>query len=155
MSNAHNPKPFPFPFHDADKETVAAKKAHTLEEWVQKFLLNEGNHGLATALRTEAALMVDLIEIPLSLLNKIEGPEPVQKRETLDVWEERVSGLTLMIEEGYKPPPLIVTDFWKPFEIVDGNHRHEAMLRNNIEKYPTIFFIKNEESVKILEPYKS
>ncbi len=58
-----------------------------------------------------------------------------------------------MIEDEYAPPPLIVTDYWSPMEIVDGNHRHEALLRNGVEKYWAIFFIKNESTKQLLRQY--
>ena len=142
-----------FPFNHAYDGAHAAKENNELENWVHTYLIQEGNHGLVTALKKETAISIDLIKIPLSLLNRIVGPEPVEDRETVDTWEERVSGLLLMIQKGYQPPPLIVTDFWKPMEIVDGNHRHEALQRNGATEYWAIFFIKNESSKQLIAQY--
>ncbi len=61
----------PFPFVRSFENAVIAKKQGLLEEWVHGYLLKEGNHGLSTALKTETPALVDLIEVPLSLLNRI------------------------------------------------------------------------------------
>lgn len=144
----------PFPY--TTESALAARDNGTLEEWVQEFLLSEENHGLATALRENKADIIDLAELPLDLLKRIEGPEEVvAERESLNVWEERVSRLENIIKEGHYPPPLVITDFWKPLEIADGNHRHEALLRNGVEKYWTIFFIRNESSKDLLKQHVS
>ena len=153
MRKSNVSRKLPFPLVHSFENAMIAKKKGLLEEWVYGYLLREGNHGLATALKTEAPILLDLIEIPLSLLNRIEGPEPLEDRETLDTWEERVSGLSLMIEDEYIPPPLIITDYWHPMEIVDGNHRHEALLRNGVEKHWVIIFIKNDSTKQLLAQY--
>lgn len=126
------------------KTARAAYEKGRLHEWVQEYLLNEGNVGLAKALREERAIMVDIVEFPLSLLRKIEGPEEPSARQPLDVWEQRVTKIEKLIKGGKDLPPLIVTDFWRPLEIVDGNHRHEAFIRNGVENFWTIFFLNNE-----------
>lgn len=126
------------------QKALHAKKNGRLIEWVQEYLKTEKNYGLASALKKHTATMVDIVEFPLAELKKIEGPEPEPDRESLDQWEKRVSTIEALINQGYEPPPLIVTDYWQPLEIADGNHRHEALLRNGIKKYWTIFFIQDE-----------
>jgi ParB/Sulfiredoxin domain len=138
-----------FTFEDA----LLAQKDGSLAEWVQAFLHKEGNIHLAEKLVHSDGMLIELVNIPLEILNKIDGPEPVGHRESLSVWDDRVSRLALKIKEGYTPPPLIVTDFWKTMEIVDGNHRHEALLRNDIKSYWTIFFLKNDSDKKLLSHY--
>lgn len=128
------------------QDALQAKGKGTLREWVQEYLNSEKNYGLAAALEKQTAVFVDIIEFPLAELRKIEGPEPVSDRESLDRWEERVSAIELLIDQGYEFPPLVVTDYWKPLEIADGSHRHEAFLRKGIKKYWTIFFIKDKSN---------
>lgn len=133
---------------------IEAQKNGMLHEWVQEFLLSEGNEGLARALRDEEATMVEIAEVPLSLLRKIDGPEEVHERQPLDKWEERVSRLEELVKNREPLPPLIVTDFWKPLEIVDGNHRHEAFLRNGITNYWAIFFLRDERHKELVRQHK-
>ena len=133
---------------------ILAKKEGALREWVQEFLLSEGNEGLARALRDEEATMIEIAEVPLSLLRKIDGPEEKpHERQPLDKWEERVSRLEEVVKKGEPLPPLIVTDFWKPLEIVDGNHRHEAMTRNGVERYWTIFFLRDPHHLELVRQH--
>jgi hypothetical protein len=137
----------------SSEDVVTARKNNSLKQWVDEFLLDEGNHSLATELKNNKSSLIEILDFTLSKLKKIEGPEEVTNRESLDVWEERVSKLTKLIEQGQSLPPIIVTDFWQPLEIADGNHRHEALLRSGRDKYWTIFFLKNEENKQLLAQY--
>jgi len=132
-------------------EALSAKNNGDLMGWIRNYLEKEGNQGLLQALSQNYADYIDIIEFPLSQLKKIDGPEEITNRQPLDVWETRVSELESNIGEGIYPPPLIVTDFCRPFEIVDGNHRHEALMRNGIEIYWTIFLFRNHENTKLLK----
>ncbi len=139
-------------FNHVPNDAIEAGKNGNLEEWVQKLLISEGNEDLAKSLSNEKPICVSIVKIPLKLLKKIEGPEEqIEHRQPLDIWENRVSKLVKLIEGGYKPAPLLVTDYWNYFEIADGNHRHEALVRLGTLEYWTIFFIKHEEGKKYLE----
>jgi hypothetical protein len=136
--------------HTTPQDAILAKENGVLREWVLEYLKIEGNDGLAAALEEHSGVLVDIVEFPLTELKKIEGPEPVSDRESLDRWEQRVLSIEELIHQGQELPPLIVTDYWNPLEIADGNHRHEAFLRRGIEKYWTIFFIQDEANKKKL-----
>lgn len=136
-------------FNPTPENALLAHQSNSLLDWVQQLLISEGNSSLAESLSKEDPILVDIINVPLSLLKKIEGPEEdVESRLSPGVWEGNVSKLTELIKNGYKPSPLIVTDYWNYFEIADGNHRHEALLRNGIKSYWTIFLIKHPEGKK-------
>ena len=76
------------------------------------------------------------------------GPEPgLAFQEDAGRWEQRVESFREDIARGYIPPPLIVTDFWQGIHISDGAHRYEALLRNNLSSYWTVFFLKSNENV--------
>ena len=98
------------------KDAIIANKNGKLTEWVLEYLLSEGNTGLAKALNEEQASLVEIAEYPLSLLQKIDGPEEVNDRRPPDIWEQRVTKIEALIKEGNVLPPLIVTDFWKPLD---------------------------------------
>lgn len=136
------------------EDALLAQQNGTLTQWVQAFLHKEGNTHLADELITNGGMLIELIDIPLNILNKIDGPDPVEHRESLSIWDDRVSRLALKIKDGFAPPPLIVTDLWKPMEIVDGNHRHEALLKNDIKHYWTIFFLRSDRDKKVLSEYR-
>lgn len=134
------------------ENALLAQENNYLEEWVQKLLISEGNDVLANEISQQSAILAEIINTPLVLLKKIEGPEEdVALRLPLDLFEKNVSKLTKLIKEGYKPAPLIVTDYWNYLEIADGNHRHEALLRNGINSYWTIFLIKHPTGKKYFQ----
>lgn len=139
-------------FSPTSENALLAMQNGDLENWVQALLQSEGSLDLAKSLISEKAIAVKMYNFPLGKLKKINGPEEqVELRQPLDIWEKRVSKLTELIKGGFKPAPLIVTDFWNHFEIADGNHRHEAMLRAGINSYWTIFFIKHTKGLEYLQ----
>lgn len=131
---------------------LEADKNEELFQWAQDYLRGEGwNSGLADHLIEEKPSITKLIEFPLNKLKRIMGPEQgMNFVEASDVWEKRVSNLVEIIKGGKEIPPLIVTDFWKPFELSDGSHRHEALIRSGYDKYWTIFFFKDSLSLQLL-----
>lgn len=130
---------------------LSAKENGDLKNWVIKLLLSEESYELAEKIESEKYVSIEMLLFPLSLLKKIQGPEEnVTHRQPAHVWEGKVKNLADMLTDGYSPAPLIVTDFWNHFEIADGNHRHEALVRMGTKNYWTIFFIKHEEGRKYL-----
>lgn len=134
------------------QNALEAIRSDKIMKWVQEYLTTEGsNQGLAKELEKAKPEFVKLIEFPLSKLVRIMGPEqtmiyvePIQK------WEERVEKI---IEDNIgeiQLPPIIITDLWKMFEIADGNHRHEALLRMGLSKYWTLFLFTKKENLKDL-----
>ena len=139
-------------FAPTSESALLARQNGTLGEWVQKLLQSEGNYELAKTLAQEKPVAIEMVDFPLSRLKKIVGPEENEAhRQSPDVWEAQVTKLAKMVEKGYKPAPLIVTDYWNHFEIADGNHRHEALERRGINSYWTIFFIKHEKGKEYLQ----
>ncbi len=127
-------------------EAVRAYKQNKLEQWTQEYLREMGNNlSLADHLVNNQPLTVKLVRFSLEKLKRIMGPEkgmlfsePAQK------WEQRVTDLMIKVQKGELFAPLIVTDFWEPYQISDGSHRHEAFLRLGIKEYWVSFFSKNK-----------
>lgn len=137
------------------KAAIAAHKKGQLKAWVEKFLEAEHNHGLANAIKNTPLKALEFVRFPLEKLNKIQGPEAIPDRESLNTWESRVQEQITEIKNGRLPAPLIVTDFWWPLEIADGNHRHEALVREGFKKYWTIFFVKDEKNLQLIKSHSS
>ncbi|MDQ3008164.1 MAG: ParB N-terminal domain-containing protein [bacterium] len=123
-------------------EALDAYKHRSLEEWTQRYLRNVGNNsGLADHLIENQPLAVKLVKFPLEQLKRIMGPEDmVLFPESSQKWEQRVTDLLIKVQKGELFAPLIVTNFWDPYQISDGNHRHEAFLRLGMKEYWVIFF---------------
>jgi hypothetical protein len=133
------------------ESALLAHKKGELKKWVIELLINEKSYDLVEIIKNEKTYAIEMLNFPLEKLKKIQGPEEdLTKRQPPHVWEEKVSELANVLEYGFSPAPLIVTDFWNHFEVADGNHRHEALLRRGIMNYWTIFFIKHEAGRKYL-----
>lgn len=127
------------------KTALQAAENNDLESWVQDYLRSDGNNErLADILKNDRKIRYTLVELPLSDLKRIIGPEQGMKfTESESIWEERISILQQKIVQGEIFPPLIVTDLWEKGEISDGGHRREALLREGYEKYWVIYCLKN------------
>jgi hypothetical protein len=115
-----------------------------LRELCIQFLRCDGNNTkLALHLESRSGASVTLEKVLLQNLVKINGPDnSFQWYEEPKMWEKRVTALAkAMQEEGYKPLPLIITNFWGEETIADGNHRHEAMLRLGMQEYWAVKFL--------------
>lgn len=130
---------------------MEAQKTGKLKEWVIELLLSEKSFELAEKITSEKTIAIEMYNFPLYLLKKIQGPEENEdQRQSPDHWEKKVKNLAEIMGEGFAPAPLIVTDFWNKFEIADGNHRHEALVRQGVKSYWTIFFIKHKKGQEYL-----
>ena len=134
------------------ESALLAQKEGLISDWVQALLHCEDSDKLAKSLAEFKPVAMEIYDFPLLKLKRIDGPEEkIEQRLSPDIWEAQVSLLTNKIKEGFRPAPLIVTDYWNYFEIADGNHRHEALLRNGITSYWTIFLIKNKKGHEYLK----
>lgn len=130
---------------------VAMKAASEgkIHQWVLDFLrTGGGNASLANKLEANAIHHFGPIDYPLKNLTNIIGPNKtfkyVEDQEKLDF---RVSQLILAINNGWRPPPLIVSNLWEDeLEIADGGHRQRALLKLGVNIYPTVFYFKDSRS---------
>jgi hypothetical protein len=141
-----NPSPYTFTLQGCQE---AAEKGR-LSTWLQDYLRSEGNnHKLADILLKTKPTSIKLENFPLTKLIRIMGPEPgMLFTEPSEKWEERVNELTACIQQKIDLPPLIVTDIWQDFQLSDGSHRHEALLRSGFDAYWTIFVFSKADSEK-------
>ena len=105
-----------------------------LAEWVVAFLASPGsdNAQLAASLAFTGATFVGPIRFELDRLTPMAGPDesrvvvPVAKED----WESDVERMEHSLEEGWHPPPLLVSHRDGKFYLEDGNHRYETLRRS-------------------------
>lgn len=130
---------------------LEAKKKGVLKNWVIELLNSEKSFELAEKIASEKIVAVEMHEVPLSLIKRIQGPqEKIEHRKPPHVWENELKKMHEKFDDDFSPPPIIVTDFWNYFEIADGNHRHEVLEKRGVKKCWVIFFIKYEAGLKYL-----
>lgn len=130
-----------------------------LAQWVVDFLSSPGssNAELAAALALKDTVYLGPIRFPLDRLTPMAGPDgdevvvPVAKEE----WESDVEGMEDSIEEGWHPPPLLVSHHDGQFFLEDGNHRCETLRRTGATSAWTILLFGDEmERDRFLEEHR-
>ena len=111
----------------------AAAERDELDAWVADFLASPGsdNAELGEALTGGSHLWIGPVQLPLDQLNRLAGPPgaPVLEAVEEDEWRDDVQDLAEDIDDGAKPPPVIVTHENDQLKLEDGNHRVEALRR--------------------------
>lgn len=115
----------------------SALQAENIEKWVHEFLTTVGNNtALSEGLKLEDRIFKGPIKMSLSTFNRCCGPEEhMQFHEPKENFERRVTDMMDHIKKGWSMPPLIIKREKDGYELNDGNHRYEALLRSGIEKY--------------------
>ena len=115
-----------------------AAERDELAEWVAEFLASPGsdNAPLAEILAERPDNWTGPVQLPLDQLNRLAGPPGAPVLETVaeEDWRDDVEDLKERVEEGWEPPPLIVTCRDGQFLVEDGNHRIEGMRRAGVDE---------------------
>ena len=117
-------------------------------EWVSDFLASPGssNPALAAALAMRGATYLGPIRFALDRLTPMAGPDgddvivPVSKED----WESDVDGMEHSIEQGWHPPPLIVSYRDSKYFLEDGNHRCATLRRAGTTQAWTILLFADQ-----------
>ena len=136
----------PFSLRSAEE----AANSGGLAEWVAEFLASPGsdNAELARILAERPDHWIGPMPIPLDQLHRLAGPPgaPVLAEVDEDEWRDDVIDLSERVEEGWEPPPVIVTCKGDHFMVEDGNHRIEGMRRaGETEGWSLICFTDPQE----------
>lgn len=112
-----------------------------LARWVAAFLSSPGsdNAVLAQKLHDEKQTWIGPTELRFDELHRLAGPPDQPTLERLDDDDlDTVEDMGESIEEGWDPPPLIVS--WNDGQLVveDGNHRIEGLRRAGRTSYWSI-----------------
>jgi hypothetical protein len=111
----------------------AASERDALGEWVAEFLASPGsdNAALAEKLAAPDRCWLGPVEVPIDKLHRLAGPPdaPVLCPVDEDYWDDRVDVMEEKVEDGWEPPPVIVTVRGDQLVLEDGNHRVESLRR--------------------------
>lgn len=111
----------------------AASERDELTGWVAGFLASPGsdNPVLAEFLTEELRWWAGPVQLPLDQLQRLAGPasDPVLCPVDDEYWDERVDAMDELAEQGWEPPPVIVSCRRDQFVLEDGNHRVEGLRR--------------------------
>lgn len=124
--------------HSVDAARAAAAD-DDLAAWVADFLASPGsdNAPLAHELSGTHPHWVGPVLLPLDRLHRLAGPpdQPVLVAiDDEDWWRDDVEDLKEKVEDGWEPPPVVVT--WQDGQLVveDGNHRLEGLRRAGVDE---------------------
>jgi hypothetical protein len=125
-----HPKHNPYTLEDARE----AAGRDELGPWVAEFLASPGsdNADLARLLEERVRCWIGPVLLPFDQLHRLAGPpgDPVLVEWDEDDWRDDVEDLSEKVEEGWQPPPLVVTQNDQgQLVLEDGNHRVEGLRR--------------------------
>jgi hypothetical protein len=104
-----------------------------LADWVTSFLASPGsdNEALAAAFAFDRAVYLGPVLFALDQLTPLAGPDPDEVVVPIDEdeWEDDIDSMAEEVEEGWEPPPLLVSHRDGQFLLEDGNHRYETLRR--------------------------
>jgi hypothetical protein len=116
--------------HTLDAARAAAARDE-LGDWVAEFLASPGsdNAALGGHLKEQSLWWIGPVRLPISQLARLAGPpgDPVLVEVDEDEWREDVAELGERVEEGWEPPPVVVTYDDGQLHLEDGNHRVEGL----------------------------
>lgn len=123
-----------------------------IEEWVHAFLSSDGhNPFLSYIMRQEKRYFLGPAVYRLDAFRRNCGPEKDMKYKVRKLsFEFMVESMTASIKSGWDIPPLIVNYENGEFDLSDGNHRYEALIRFGITHYYIIFWTTTMEDYKKL-----
>jgi hypothetical protein len=127
-----------------------------LGPWVARFLASPGsdNAPLGHTLTHPPRTWIGPVRLPLDQLHRLAGPsdQPVLIPVDEDDWGDDVDDLEDKVEDGWEPPPLIVTYRNDRLELEDGNHRAEGLRRaGEREAWAVVSFESTDERDRFLE----
>lgn len=124
--------------HDYSVESAReASERNDLAGWVERFLASAGsdNADLGEHLGDGQRWWLGPVQLPIHQLHRLAGPagERVLCPVDEDDWGDNVDAMEDKVDDGWVPPPVIVTYRDEQLVLEDGNHRIESMRRTGAE----------------------
>lgn len=137
----------------------AARKAAERDElaaWVADFLASPGsdNAALADKLTSSPRTWIGPVRLRIDQLHRLAGPpdHPVLCPVDEDYWRDDVDDLAEKVDDGWEPPPMVVTFRDEQLVLEDGNHRAEGIRRTGEdEAWAVVSFESPDERDRFLE----
>ena len=111
----------------------AAAERDEIDAWMARFLASPGsdNGGLGQMLLERELLWIGPLELRIDQLNRLAGPadQPVLVPVDDEEWRDDVADVAEKVDDGWEPPPVVVTYEDGQLKLEDGNHRVEGMRR--------------------------
>lgn len=139
--------------HDDGFDLASAVRAGAEDRlgfWVGELLASPGsdNPELAVKFATQEGWWFGPVCFELDRLTPMAGPDedevvvPVDE----DEWEEDLADMADALDEGWEPPPLLVSHRDGEFHLEDGNHRHETLRRaGETHGWAVVWFATEQE----------
>jgi hypothetical protein len=146
---------------DGDEYSVKAAQDAAergeLPDWVARFLSSPGsdNDVLAEQLTEPSRSWLGPVQLPIDRLHRMAGPPgaPVQRTLDREDWGDDVDDMQRRIEQGWVPPPVIVTYRSGLLLLEDGNHRVEGLRRTGArETWAVVAFDSTEDRNRFAVP---
>jgi hypothetical protein len=115
-----------------------AAELDALASWVRRFLSSpdSDNAVLGNQLTSEERWWIGPLPLPIDSLHRLAGPaeDPVLVAVDDDYWRDDVGDMADKVsDDGWQPPPVVVTYRNDQLELEDGNHRVEALRRAGVD----------------------
>jgi hypothetical protein len=114
------------------KSALEYAKNKMIEDWIHLYLNSEGNNiSFSDGLKLEKRYYIGPAIFPITMFSRCCGPEDNMKwiipKEGFD---SRVNNIYDRYIKGWDMPPLIINFADNKFELNDGNHRYEALVKS-------------------------
>jgi hypothetical protein len=127
--------------NDSEFTLDSARRAaehDTLADWVRRFLASpdSDNAELGELLTSEERWWIGPLSLPIGSLHRLAGPpeDPVLVAVDDDYWRDDVEDMAEKVtDDGWQPPPVVVTYRNEQLVLEDGNHRVEALRRAGVD----------------------
>jgi hypothetical protein len=145
---------------DAEHFTVdtarQAAERDELADWVARFLASPGsdNELLAHELTHPPRTWIGPVRLRIDQLHRLAGPpdHPVLCPVDEGDWRGDVEDLGEKVEDGWEPPPMVVTFRDDQLVLEDGNHRAEGLRRaGEAGAWAVVSFESPDERDRFLE----
>lgn len=144
----------PFTVQSAQQAAIEGR----VGEWVGAFLASPGSDNALLAIRLfeqETSIWLGPLKLELARLRPMAGPNEGEGVVLIDEdeWEHDIQQMEDHLEEGWAPPPLLVSYHDGGLFLEDGNHRYESLLRTGeTHAWAIVWFLNESDRAGFINP---